>query len=165
MMLNDLSDGDNVFIDANIFIYHFGGRSAHCRAFLERCARSQLTGYTSTHILAEVLHRLMVAEAVQRGLVNPKTAVKKLKEKPDLIKQLTRYNADVNKARQMNIVILSLTPEAISASEEVRANHGLLTNDSLVAATMSDHGLTKLATTDGDFERISGIEVYKPNDI
>ena len=27
MTLADLRDGDSVFIDANIFIYHFGGHS------------------------------------------------------------------------------------------------------------------------------------------
>jgi len=79
MILADLQDGDSIFIDANIFIYHFGGQSAQCKAFLERCARRELLGYTSTPILAEILHRLMVAEAIQRRLVTAKTAVKRLK--------------------------------------------------------------------------------------
>jgi predicted nucleic acid-binding protein len=54
-----------VFIDANIFIYHFGGCSLECKALLERCARRALLGYTSTPVLAEVLHRRMVAEATE----------------------------------------------------------------------------------------------------
>jgi predicted nucleic acid-binding protein len=83
-----LLDGHSVFIDANIFIYHFGGRSLQCKAFLERCARRELLGYTSTPVLAEVLHRLMVAEAIMKGLVTAKTAVRKLAETPDLVKQL-----------------------------------------------------------------------------
>jgi len=165
MILADLQDGDGVYIDANIFIYHFGGRSAHCQAFLERCARRELLGYMSTPTLAEVLHRLMVAEAIQRGLVIAKTAVKKLKEKPELVKQLTRYNEDVNQIGQMNLTILSLTPAVLSRSEEVRKREGLLTNDSFVVVFMRDLGLTKLATTDGDFERVSGLEVYKPTDL
>src|SRR5438094_6918436 len=48
MTLADLRDGDHVFIDANIFIYHFGGQSLECKALLERCARRELLGYTST---------------------------------------------------------------------------------------------------------------------
>ena len=56
MSLADLRDGDRVFIDANIFIYHFGGRSLECKALLEHCARRALLGYTSTPVLAEVLH-------------------------------------------------------------------------------------------------------------
>lgn len=165
MTLADFQDGDRVFIDANIFIYHFGGQSAQCKAFLERCARRELLGYTSTPILAEILHRLMVAEAIQRGLVTAKTAVKKLKEKPELVKQLTKYNEDVNKIGQMNLAILSLTPEVLIKSEAVRKGEGLLTNDSFVVVFMQDSGLTKLATTDSDFERVSGLEVYKPTDL
>jgi len=51
MILANLRDGDRVFIDANIFIYHFGGRSVQCKAFLERCARRELLGYTSPQSL------------------------------------------------------------------------------------------------------------------
>jgi predicted nucleic acid-binding protein len=90
MRLVDLRDGDSVFIDANIFIYHHGGRSAACKTVLERCARRELAGYTSTSVLAEVLHRLMVAEAIQMGLVTARTAVKQLKEDPELVKRLTK---------------------------------------------------------------------------
>ncbi len=88
MRLADLQDGDRVFIDANIFIYHCGGRSQECKVLLERCARRDLLAYTSTPILAEVLHRLMVAEAIAKGLVTAKTAVRKLREQPELVKQL-----------------------------------------------------------------------------
>ena len=60
----------------------------------ERCARRELLGYTSTSILAEVLHRLMVAEAIAKGLVTAKTAVRKLREQPELVKQLTQYQLE-----------------------------------------------------------------------
>lgn len=44
MTLAELLDGDSVFVDANVFIYHFGGRSLACKTFLERCARRELLG-------------------------------------------------------------------------------------------------------------------------
>ena len=64
MKLAEARDGDRVFIDANIFIYHFGGRSLECKKFLERCARRLLLGYTATPVIGEVLHRRMIAEAI-----------------------------------------------------------------------------------------------------
>jgi predicted nucleic acid-binding protein len=134
MRLADLRDGDSVFIDANIFIYHLGGRSVACKTLLERCARRELVGYTSTTILAEVVHRLMVAEAIQLGLVTSKTAVKRLKEDPDLVKRLSKYNEEVSKLTEINLVILSFTAEILMRSKEVRQREGLLTNDSLVVA-------------------------------
>lgn len=42
MTLAELQDGDSVFLDANIFIYHFGGQSHQCKGLLERCARRAL---------------------------------------------------------------------------------------------------------------------------
>ena len=165
MTLADLQDGDSVFLDANIFIYHFGGQSRQCKTLLERCARRALLGYTSTSVLAEVLHRLMVAEAIERGLVSAKTAIRKLKERPQLVKQLTKYNEDARKIRQMNLPILSLTSEVLTRSETVRESEGLLTNDSFVVVFMRDRGLSKLATTDSDFERVQGLEVYRPTDL
>jgi predicted nucleic acid-binding protein len=165
MILAELLDGDRVFIDANIFIYHFGGRSPECKAFMERCARRELRGYTATPLLAEALHRLMVAEAIMKGLVTAKTAVKKLGETPALVKQLTQYQEDVNKISQINITILALTSEIVQTSGDVRSSEGLLTNDSLIVACMRMHGLSKLATADGDFDQVRGIEVYKPTDL
>ena len=126
MTLAELLDGDSVFIDANIFIYHFGGRSPECKAFLERCARRELLGYTSTPILAEVLHRLMVAEAIARGLVTAKTAVRKLGETPELVRQLTQYQEDVNKIPQMNLTILALrgSPETFMRQQHNEIHAG-----------------------------------------
>jgi predicted nucleic acid-binding protein len=90
MTLAEELDDHSVFIDANIFIYHFGGHSSQCKAFLERCAQRELLGYTSTPVLAEVLHHLMVVEAIVKGLITAETVVRKLWETPDLVKQRPR---------------------------------------------------------------------------
>jgi predicted nucleic acid-binding protein len=165
MSLADLRDGDRVFIDTNIFIYHFGGRSLECKALLERCARRDLLGYTSTPVLAEVLHRRMVAEAIAQGLVTARTAVRKLGETPEMVKQLTQYQEDVRKIPRMHLTILPLTLDIVQASAEVRTGEGLLTNDSFVVACMRAQGLTQLATANGDFDRIGGMKIYKPTDL
>lgn len=65
----------------------------------------------------------------------------------------------------MNITILDLTTEVVRESAEVRREEGLLTNDSFVIAHMREQRLTKLATANGDFDQIDGIEVYKPADL
>jgi len=165
MSLADLRDGGRVFIDANVFIYHFGGRSLECKAFLERCARRELIGCTSTPILAEVLHRRMVAEAIAKGLVTARTAVRKLGETPEVVQQLTQYQDDVSKISYMQLTIFPLTLAIVRASAEVRESEGLLTNDSFVVAFMREQGIVQLATANGDFDRVSGIEIYKPDDL
>ena len=165
MNLADLRDGDRVFIDANIFIYHFGGRSVECKVLLERCAHRALLGYTSTPVLAEVLHRRMVAEAIATGLVTARTAVRRLAETPELVKQLTQYQDDVSKIPLMHLTILPHTLDMVQAGAEVRKRDGLLTNDSFVVACMRQQGLTQLATANGDFDRVDGLIIYKPTDL
>ena len=39
MTFDDLHEGDRIFIDANIFVYHFGKLSEESKHLLLRCAR------------------------------------------------------------------------------------------------------------------------------
>src|SRR5882724_11070184 len=161
MSLADLRDGDRVFIDANIFIYHLGGRSLEWKVLLERCARRALLGYTSTPVLAEVLHRRMVAEAITTGLVTARTAVRKLRETPEMVKQLTQYKHDVSKIHHMHLTILPLTHDIVQANAEFRKREGLLANDCFVVGCRREQGRTQLVTANGDFDRVVGIALYK----
>lgn len=108
MRFDALRNGDSVFIDANIFIYNFGGQSVECKNVLVRCAQGELRGITSTFIIAEVLHRLMVAEAIEKEFITDKNPVKQLKEHAEIIKKLSTYIHDVEKIGDMNLEVIDL---------------------------------------------------------
>ncbi len=55
MTRDDLPRATSIFIDANIFIYHFTGASGECTRFLARCEAGELAGVTSVSVLLEVL--------------------------------------------------------------------------------------------------------------
>ena len=57
----------------------------------------------------------------------------------------------------LHIHILNLSLEIIQESAEIRNNEGLLTNDSLVVATMKKYNISKLITNDDDFDKINWI--------
>jgi len=66
MTFADLVAGESVFIDANTLIYHFGPHptfGAACNQLIGRIKNQELRGYTSTHVLGEVAHQLMIVEA------------------------------------------------------------------------------------------------------
>ena len=84
MRLDEIPSGSRIFVDSTIFIYHFAGASTACRTLLERCEGGDLKGLTSTVVLAEVAHRLMIVEALTQGLAPVKNLTKKLGEQPDL---------------------------------------------------------------------------------
>lgn len=126
MRFDDLKRRQRVFIDANIFIYNFGGQSIECKELLFKCARYELRGVTSTFILAEVLHRLMVGEAIEKGLITSKNPVRKLKHHPEIIQKLSTYHSNVQRIPAMNIHIADLTLDIIQESTRVREKEGLL---------------------------------------
>ena len=67
MTFADLLAGESVFIDANALIYHFAQHptyGAPCRQLLQRVEGQDLPGFSSTHVLGEVAHQLMIAEAL-----------------------------------------------------------------------------------------------------
>ncbi len=165
MTFDALISGDSVFIDANIFIYHFNGISSECKHVLSRCSSKDIVGYSSTFILAEVLHRLMIGEAIRKKYIRAKNPVKQLKKHPEIIKKLSEYNADVATIQEMNITILECTQHSVKTSEAIRSSEGLLTNDSLILAAMKQAHLSKLATNDNDFDRIARLDIYKPTDV
>ena len=66
MTFADLVAGDSVFVDANVLIYLAGPDpifGAVCQQLMLSIDKQQFLGYTSTHVLAEVAHQLMIIEA------------------------------------------------------------------------------------------------------
>ena len=66
MSLDDLLAGAAVFVDANIFTYHFQPHPSwgpSCTRLLQRIENQELAGFTTIPVLGEVAHRLMTIEA------------------------------------------------------------------------------------------------------
>jgi len=165
MKLSEFKAGETVFIDANIFIYHFTGVSEDCTLFLKRCEEGDLTGVTGMNILIEVLHRLMMIEAVTKGFAKPGDVAKKLKKEPDVVRKLTDYETNTLSIMDIGIELLPISEDTIKSSFQYRRKYGLLVNDSLTTAMMDLEGIINLATMDKDFLRVEGIRVYSPQDV
>ena len=165
MKLEDLPDGTRILVDANILIYHFSGISLECRAFRQRCESRQVEAFTGVHIVLEVTHRLMILEALQKGLITGGQPARKLQEQPEIIKVLHEYNQSVQHIPRLNIRVRTVTSADVRASEAIRVQEGVMTNDSVTVALMRKLGLTAIATADADFDNLSALSVYQPRDI
>jgi predicted nucleic acid-binding protein len=113
----------------------------------------------------EVFHRLMVLEALQKWLIAGGQPARKLKEQPEVIKGLRAYNQAVQQIPLMRIRVRTITPAMVRASEAIRVQEGLMTNDSVTVALMRTLGVTDVATADADFNNVSDIRVYQPGDM
>jgi predicted nucleic acid-binding protein len=159
-----LPSGGRVFIDANIFIYHFThtARTAACTKFFQRVEVGDIEGITSVITLAEVAHRLMILEAIQMHGLSPHAVVRKLKEHPVLVQQLSHYKVVTETVPAFNVAVESITSTHLRTAQGLSGAYGLLTNDSLTAAVMQSLALTDLAMNDPDFSLVPAITVWQP---
>lgn len=165
MKLSELTAAEPVFIDANIFLYHFTGASRECKEFLQRCEAQELSGITGVTIMAEVCHRLMLAEAIKRGFISSSKPAMQLQKKPEIIKRLSEYPAQMTNIMGWGITILPAPENILAESQVFRTQFGLLTNDSCIPVYMKAAGASKIATNDRAFRSIPSLHVYTPSDI
>jgi predicted nucleic acid-binding protein len=108
MKFDELSKGDKILLDANIFIYHFTGTSEECSKLLKKCEEGEVEGTTTVTVILEALHRLMAVEAVRKGLVSGGNVVRKLKEKPEVVKELSEYYENIQRIKNTSLITIEL---------------------------------------------------------
>ena len=165
MTLSEIASGARLYIDANIFVYYFGRQSNECVALIDRCERGEIEAHTGTHILLEVAHRLMMTEAVDKGLVTPGNVPSKLRRIPEPASQLNEYSEAIRYILDMGIAMLRVDAEILELSAHLRSQTGFLVNDSVSLAMMQGQGIQDIATNDRDFQRVDGLEVHFPGDL
>lgn len=164
MPLN-LPSGFDCFIDANIVYYHFVETPVLSEAssdFLERVALGDLRGYTSTHAIAEAIHKVMIAEAALRFNLNRQGLVNWLQRHPRKIEELVDFRLAAKEIALMSLSILPADVSLFSDAAGISQSMHLLTNDALIVAAMRQHQLKNLVTNDDDFDGVDGITVWKP---
>jgi predicted nucleic acid-binding protein len=165
MIFTDLPAGAAVFVDANTLVYRF---SLHpqfgppCTAFLESIERQELSGYTTTHVLSETAHRLMTLEAITLFNWPPANIGNRLRTHPGEVSRPTSFRQAIEQIVQGNIQLLPVTPPTLMTATALCQQIGLLINDALVVAVMQANGLTNLASSDADFDRVPGLTRYAP---
>jgi predicted nucleic acid-binding protein len=165
MTLADLVAGDSLFVDANILIYLAGPDpvvGAVCQQLMQSIDNQQLHGYTSTHVLAEVAHQLMILEASTLPGWTLSKVKRRLQQQPAVVQQLTFFRRAIETVLQSNLRVLTLAPASLADAAVISQQYGLLTNDALSLAVMQAHRLTKIASADTDFDRVSGLTRYAP---
>ncbi len=154
-----------VFVDANTFVYHFSLHpilAVPCRDLLERIFRSELPGFTSSHVLSDVAHRLMTLEAAASLRWTGGSITKRLRQHPGEIQKLTQFRQAIQKIPQFGVQTFSVSPALVETAAALSQQFGLLSGDALIVAVMQANALTNLASNDADFDRVPGITRYAP---
>jgi predicted nucleic acid-binding protein len=165
MTFADLAAGDAVFLDANTLTYHFQPHARWgppCTDLLQRIENQELAGFTSTHVLSEVSHRLMTIQA--SALFNwPFAGIgNRLRTNPTEVRNLTAFREAIDQVLRSQLQVLTIAPQLLAQAAAVSQQFGLLTNDGLIVAVMQANRLTRLASHDTDFDRVQGLRRYAP---
>lgn len=165
MNLLQIPQQQPVIIDTNIFVYAAQRDSKQCMRLLEKCATDEMFGILPTHILAELTHVLMLAEARDIGLIKGSNPAKQLAENPNKIKTLNRYEVLIRDLLSIGLKLESLQREDFLTAMSLQKQYGLLTNDALFLAVATRLRVTTVVSADSIFKNIQGILLYSPDDI
>jgi len=163
--LNDLSVGEIVYVDSNIFIYDTTGHPKYapsCSGFLDCVESGEITGITSILTISETIHKLSIIELSSKMKERPVSIIRLVKRDPSLLDTLDTPFIVAENIMEMNLEIVSFSDLIFARALKFMRQHRLMSNDAVHLTTMEKHGITKIATNDRDFERIKWIGVYKP---
>jgi len=165
MTFDAITAGQTVFVDANVFLHYF---TAHprfgpaCHKLLDRIDNKEITGFTSSHVVCEVIHRLMTIEACQRFGWPVKGGAQRLRKHPAEVQQLTRSRQAFDEITLIGLNVLPVANKHVSLALDLSRQTGLLCGDALIVTVMQDQGLSLLASKDRDFDQVLGITRYAP---
>jgi len=163
MTLADIVAGTTVFIDANILVFALTAHPTSgvaCDVFLDRVENQEIVAVTSTHVLGEVVHRIMTIEASDRFGWPIQGIANRLRRHPAEVQQLVRPRQAFDEIAVARVTALAVTTAHVSRATDLSRQTGLLYGDALIVAIMHDQGFIQLASQDADFDRVPGVTRY-----
>ena len=165
MNLNDIVTDEPVLVDANILLYAIRNESPQCQRFLTRCALGEIIGILPMHVLSEIMHRLMIAEARENGWITGANPAKQLASKPERIRLLTRYEKHVRDILVSGLRFEHTEREDFLEAFAIQHSVGLLTNDAIFAAIAKRLRIQTFVSADASLARVEGMILYRPDDV
>jgi predicted nucleic acid-binding protein len=164
-MLSDLPDGISCFVDANIICYHIVQTpplSEECTRFIKRTERGAFSVSTSAAVVAEAIHKVMLAEAIQQHKLDHRGLAHRLQRQRELIVVLSAHRKVPTLIKALSIHVEPVTLDILERAADLSIQHRLLTNDAVTTAVMEKLGLSHLITNDDNFDALPGLSLWKP---
>jgi len=159
-------NGDEIFLDANILIYHLTSHpqfGAACHQLLQNTEVGIVNSYTSNWVLAEVIHKLMILETCDRFRLQNHEAINYLKKNHHAINRLSKYRKALDLIyRLSNLTILEVNDVIFRQSHAYISKYHLLSSDAVHVATGLTNNIRNMATNDKDFKRVKDLTIWAP---
>jgi predicted nucleic acid-binding protein len=115
-------------------------------------------------VLNELVHKLIIGEVAQKMGLKPGQVIRYLKRHGEILETLEAYEVAAEVETSYGLTILGVTAETFSTARRLMQIHRLLSNDALHLAVMQEAKIWNLVTNDTDFDKVEGIQVWKPEE-
>lgn len=166
MKVNELPEGENIFVDANIYLFNalddqrYGEASTQ---FLEKIEQGEIKAVTNVLVLNEVAFKILMAELSNYSEKFNIWIAKKLLKSEEMAanayKPVKEYLTYLKELECLEII--EITPRIAFSSVVLGQRYGLLPSDSFHLATMKEFGTTFIVTDDADFKGVDLVEVVE----
>lgn len=122
MIFADSASGASLFVDANTLVYHFAADPVlgpACRRLLDRIKVRDIQGFSSTHVLSDLAHRMMTIEAMQVFGWPAAGLLRRLRRRPAEIQKLVPFRQAVEGVQRFGLQLAPVTPRLVSAAAEI----------------------------------------------
>jgi predicted nucleic acid-binding protein len=166
MNLDDIQNGSLCVVDTNVLLYAEQGLSRQAQRLIRRCSAGDLIGVLPQTVWQELIHKLMLAEALMMERVSGPNAARKLSRQPDIVKGLGLYKDKILALANMGLGFEACMKEDLLVNAfRYQEEYGLLTSDSVIVAIGVRLGADVLVTADAAFQKVTEIPVAMPSDI
>jgi len=162
------ASSDQIFIDSNIFLDYaipnpvFGEMASD---FLERVEIEEISAVTTSAVLAEVSHILLLETgAVILKNRNRNIVIDKIEADRnfsclcrDAVDKFNEYIRNLD-----GLQLIPVMPEDYFHASDLARAYNLMSFDALHLSAMMRTHIRNIATRDRDFERVDGIMVWSP---
>lgn len=158
--------GSRCVLDTNVLLYAEQGRSQQARQILQLCRDSEIYITLPSVVWHELIHKLMLAEALARGTVVGPNAARRLAESSDAVRSLSLYRTKIQALLASGVAFEPVTrDDTFARAFDLQKRYGLLTNDSLLLACAIRISADYLVTADKAFQRVTEILVIMLRDL
>jgi predicted nucleic acid-binding protein len=160
-----IPSNSSIYLDANVLVYHLTAHPIYGQAstnLIHRVELGEISAFAATHVMSEVVHKLMLIEAAKTFGWPLAGTLKRLQRNPDLIQQLTLFRKAIHDLVLTGMRVLAIPPNLLDDAAAISQQFGLFSNDALSVAMMRQHNLVLLASADPDFDRVSWLTRISP---
>ena len=164
--MQNINSGEKILFDTNVFIYSALDHPKYgnpCTQLIHGVESGKIEGYIPTIVLNELLHRLMIAEVIERGLaLNTGDAIRILKKDKNTFQSLDICWNEIDRLFDMGFIILKEKNNTLAESLIISHRYSLLATDAYIVSFAKSYNIKNIITNDSDFEKVEWLKVWKP---